>query len=482
MLNELIIGFMIIGYIVLFFGIFLMILSVFNIFRHKSYKLNKHYYPSFSLIVPAHNEEEVIERTIKKFLETDYPLGKKEIIVINDGSKDKTEEIVRKYASRIIDAETKKIKHYKKNEGNNLTLINRSGGGKGKSYALNEGINYSVGEIFLFIDADIQIERNIFNLAAKHFSDKNVGAVAGYVGVKKSKNFLNKFVDFEYVLGQKLLRRGFNVLGVHYIVPGGCALFRRKDVLKVGMYCHDTLAEDTDITWKVMMEARKEIRFDPNIRVIADEPANLESLWNQRVRWARGNIQVTVKHLSKIGKKKYGPGATIFSPFWLVSIILPFGFLLGTTGTTMNIIYGLSNPGIVNYLGIFLALSFYGTLFLGALLNKFKSIVAGIISPGIPVLINFTSILFWKDGIVGLLIFLGVDTYSLAVSLFFGTFFFTGIVGTYISRKVYSKNKKIGEFLQLFIFGFWMFQITVIIHGMVLEILKKENKWIRTIR
>ena len=480
MLKILIFSLMSVGYIILFFGIFLMTLAVFNIFRHRSYRLDKHNAPEFSLIVPAHNEEQVIERTIKCFLATVYDEDKKEMIIVNDGSTDNTRKIVEKYASKIIDQDTKKIKKIK-NNFKNIVLINRPKGGKGKSYVSNDGIKYAKGEILLFIDADIQINKDVFEKAAKHFINEKVGAVAGYVEVKKHKNFLNKLIDFEYIIGQQLLRRGFNVIGVHYIIPGGCAFIRKEIVNQLRGYCHDTLAEDTDLTWKILIETKKDIRFDPTIKVTADEPSTLSGLWNQRVRWGRGNIQVTWKHKNKIGRLKHGKCTTIAYPFWITSLILPFAFLLGASGVILGT---LTNIGsfLFTIFGKMLAMAFYGTVVSGTLLNKGKSFFGGLLTPGVPILISFTAMFFWRDGIIGFMNYVGLPNYSALVSLIFGTWILIAIPGTYFSNYIGKKNKRLGKILQIGIFGYWMFLITTILHGYVLEIVKKENKWMRTVR
>ncbi len=480
MLGIIIFILMILGYVILSFGIFLMLLAVFNIFRHKSYNLKGHEHPKFSLIVPSHNEEDVIERTIKSFLATTYDNDKKEMIIINDGSTDNTKKIVEKYASKIIDEDTKIIKIIENNL-KNIVLINRSVGGKGKSYVSNNGTKHAKGEILLFIDADIQIYKDIFERAARHFVNKKVGAVAGYVEVKRHKNSLNQLIDFEYIIGQQLLRRGFNVMGVHYIIPGGCAFIRKDLVNELGGYSHDTLAEDTDLTWKILLRTKKDIRFDPDIKVIADEPSTLQSLWNQRVRWGRGNIQVTWKYKDKVGKLEHGKCMTLAYPFWLASLILPFAFILSAGGVILSTVID-TNYGLFTSLGIFLALSFYTIVIVGAILNKGRSFLGGLLTPGIPILISFTAMLIWKDGIIGMMDYIGLTNYSVVMSLVLGLWILIAIPGTYLSNYIGKKNRLAGEILQIGIFGYWMFLITTTIQGYASELLKKENKWNRTIR
>ena len=135
-----------IGYLILIPIIFLMFLSVFNKFNRVKYKKNKRYRPKFSLIVPAHNEEEVIEDTIKSFLATDYPNSKREMIIVNDDSTDKTEDIVKKYAYIVVENQGKKI-IYTSSKYRNITLINKRPGGEGKAHAVNMGKRFVNGDI-----------------------------------------------------------------------------------------------------------------------------------------------------------------------------------------------------------------------------------------------------------------------------------------------------------------------------------------------
>ena len=94
------------GYVVLFFGISVMFLSIFNKAKFKTYKLDRNYRPKFTFLTPAYNEEQFIEGTIKAFLATSYPNRLKRMVIVNDGSKDSTPDIIKKYATKIVDAKT----------------------------------------------------------------------------------------------------------------------------------------------------------------------------------------------------------------------------------------------------------------------------------------------------------------------------------------------------------------------------------------
>ena len=458
-----------------------MCLAIFNGLRVRKYKLSEQFRPSFSLIVPSHNEEKVIERTINNFLKIRYPQNKKEMIIINDGSADRTKEIIEKYASKIIDSDSGEVTKTENSFGK-IILINRQSGGSGKANALNCGNKHASGEILFFIDADIQFDEDVFERASRHFIDEKVGAVSGYVQVVENKNsFLNQFLDFEYVVGQQFIRRGFNVIGIHYIVPGGCAIFRRKMLEKVGGYHSDTLAEDTDITWRIITETKNEIHFDPSIVVAADEPTGLIALWNQRVRWARGNIEVTLKHKHKIGNPKYGRGVTWGYPFWIGAMILPFAFILSSVGLVLATIFNLQLD-ILPIFGKFLGVSFFVSWIAATIMNKGRSWLAGLLTPGIPALISLSTLLI-IDNISGdLFSTLGYSQFSILPGLLIGLWILISIPGTYLCIGLANKFPKLSAVLQFGVFGYWMFIITSIFHGYIKEIFKQEKKWIRTER
>ncbi len=468
------------GYIVIILLLFLMCLAPLNKLRYRNFKPDKSYEPTFSLIVPAHNEEDVIARTIEQFLKTDYPSDKKEIIVVNDGSKDRTQEIVQKYASKIIDSDTGNIQMANSNF-KNVILVNRKVGGKGKAYVVNDGRKYSCGEILFFIDADVQLTENVFSIAAGHFSNGKVGAVAGYVEVSEKKAILNKFVDFESATAQKITRRGFDTIGVHYIIPGGCAIFRKEVVDQVGGYQHDTLAEDTDITWRIATETKVDIHFDPSIVVIADEPTTFMGLWNQRVRWARGNISVTLKHKNKIGKRRFGKAATIGYPFWLAIVAAPLAFIFTSLGLILGILLNV-NMTLISTLGRFVPFAFLGTLIGGIAVNKGKSWFGGFMSPGVPLLIALFSNLFYSDGIKGLLTTFGYASYASLVGLLFVFWIFLSVPGTWLSLRISKKHPKLADFLQLGLFGYWILLISSVLYGYFKELRREDMVWIRTER
>ncbi|MDE1871716.1 MAG: glycosyltransferase [Candidatus Micrarchaeota archaeon] len=474
---------LLVGYITILPILLLMVIAIFNKNKFNNYDLKYKDLPVFSLIVPAYNEELVIKRTIDKFLDTNYPVAKKEIIVVNDGSTDRTAEEVMKYAYKIINVENGKIIYKHESNNKNIILINNKLGGKGKAHVVNLGKKFARGDVLFFIDADVRVSRDVFYKAAKDLSDKSIGALAGYVEISRKKGrILNGFVDFEATIAQKVVRRGFDAIGVHYIIPGGCAIFRRKLLNEIGDYESDTLAEDTDITWRFASESKSKIRFDPNIVVVADEPNILINLWTQRVRWARGNIGVTLKHKNKIGKLKHGKMSTVGIPFWIATILIPITFLFATIGILLATIFYITVPVYISNLARLFAIAFYIIFFVGVILNRGRSWFGGLFAPGIPMLITLTSSLFWSTGLSGLLNLIGYGQYTFITGILLISWIIISIPFTFLLVELSKKHGEVSNFLQVLLFSYWMILVLSAIIGYIKEFKKEELIWLRTQR
>lgn len=303
-------------------------------------KETKKIFPKISIIVPAFNEGKTIKNCVESLHVLDYPNF--EIIVIDDGSSDKTFEIAKKcdYA-----------KVYRQEN-------------QGKPIALNNGISHSSGEIILTVDADTELDKNALRTIARRFVVNNkLGAVAGNVKVKKEPTILNTIQSAEYSTGINLIRKGQSVLGSVMIVPGPIAGLRKETIEKVGFFSDDTFAEDFDITVKILKEGY-EIEYEEASLAYTDAPKNTEDLIKQRRRWYRGMIQVLDKHKNMYFNRKYGIAGLLGIPNLWFDAFTPFlniGFLLVTL--LMWIITGefsSSLIGIMMYLGMSLVIGIVG--------------------------------------------------------------------------------------------------------------------------
>jgi len=232
-----------------------------------------------SVIVPAYNEKECIEDTIRSLLASDHPV---EIIVVDDGSTDGTADIARSIghpAVRVIQQRN-----------------------AGKATALNTGIAAARNDIVVMIDGDTVFEPDTVRLLVQPFGDETVGAVSGNAKIANRKGFLGKWQHIEYVMGFGVDRRVYDQLHCMLTVPGAVGAFRKRALLEAGGLSEATLAEDTDLTiaisragWRVVYEQRA--------RAWTEAPSKLRQLWTQRYRWCYGTIQAMWRHRKAIVQK-----------------------------------------------------------------------------------------------------------------------------------------------------------------------------------
>jgi poly-beta-1,6 N-acetyl-D-glucosamine synthase len=275
-------------------------------------------FPSVSVLVPAYNEEKVIARTIEGLIETDYP--DKEIIVIDDGSKDRTLEIANMYKNKV------KVLH--KENG-------------GKASALNYGIAFSRGEIIVIVDADTIVGRSALKQITKGFgTDPHVAAVAGNIKVRNKMNWITWCQALEYIAGIEIIRRAFDFFGSITIVPGALGAFRRIALEEAGSYHKDTLVEDFDATIKVLKSGFV-IQGSTTSTAYTEAPQTLRDFYKQRKRWYRGNVQVLARHMEALFNPRYAFLYKLAFPFMLISmIVLPFAGISVIIGSILEIING----------------------------------------------------------------------------------------------------------------------------------------------
>ena len=233
--------------------------------------------PRVSIIVPAYNEEVTIATSIKSLVKQTYK--NLEIIIMDDGSKDNTYQIAKKFEG-IFDGKT--IRVFTKKNG-------------GKSRALNYAIERSSGELVMCVDADSKLERDAVELMVRYFKDPEISAVAGSVFVSNRVNTLTKLQALEYIEGLNMVRNAQAFLKLVNIIPGPIGMFRKSAIKEVGGYAHDTFAEDCDLTLK-LIEKEHKIDFEPDAVAHTEAPDELLNLLKQRYRWTRGILQAIQKH------------------------------------------------------------------------------------------------------------------------------------------------------------------------------------------
>lgn len=272
-------------------------------------------YPFVSVLVPAHNEGKVIEKTAKALLELEYPKDKYELIIINDNSSDNSAEILGK------------VKEEYKNR--NFIIINtdKTTGGKGKSTALNIGYKQSKGEILAVYDADNTPEKKALKYLIKTLvSDEKLGAVIGKFRCRnKNVNILTKFINIETLTFQWMAQAGRWKLFKLCTIPGTNFVIRRKILDEINGWDTKAITEDTELSFRMYRMGYK-IKFMPLSVTWEQEPQTLNVWFKQRSRWAKGNIYVVLKNFKYIFDKS--AGATRFD---ILYYILIYVFFLSAT-------------------------------------------------------------------------------------------------------------------------------------------------------
>jgi cellulose synthase/poly-beta-1,6-N-acetylglucosamine synthase-like glycosyltransferase len=176
------------------------------------------------------------------------------------------------------------------------------------------------------MDADVVFTALSLRRMARHLADPEVGAVTAYIKEgSEHQNGVRRAISFEYAVSQAGARRAQNVLGAIACLAGGAQLHSRESLESIGGAIDtSTLAEDTVTTLLTQLDGRRVI-FEPNAIVWAEEPETIDGLWKQRVRWARGNVQVTRK-FEKVWfrrSKAHGLGGVLFGLLWFTTLMLP---------------------------------------------------------------------------------------------------------------------------------------------------------------
>jgi cellulose synthase/poly-beta-1,6-N-acetylglucosamine synthase-like glycosyltransferase/peptidoglycan/xylan/chitin deacetylase (PgdA/CDA1 family)/spore germination protein YaaH len=256
-----------------------------------------------SIIVPAYNEEVTATKTIESLLNTKY--DNFEIIFIDDGSKDKTFQIV----SKAYEGHPK------------VKVLTKPNGGKAS--ALNYGIEHASYDFVICIDADTQLKDDAIYHLMTYFSDEEIGAVAGTVKVGNENNIITRWQSIEYITAQNMDRRAFDLINSITVVPGAIGAFRREAIKKAGGFTYDTLAEDCDLTMRILKQGYI-VRNCAEAIAYTEAPESIEMLLKQRFRWSFGVMQSFWKNKDALFNKKYKYFGMVGMPNILIfQIILP---------------------------------------------------------------------------------------------------------------------------------------------------------------
>jgi cellulose synthase/poly-beta-1,6-N-acetylglucosamine synthase-like glycosyltransferase len=320
--------------VMLWLFIFVIFLVCLYIARHYAFTLNRLFgrqrrpyldvdsatWPEVTVIVPAHNEEVVIAEILDALLEVDYERDKLTILPINDRSEDKTGEI---------------IDGFVKDNPDRIRPFHRKKGTAGKAAALNEALERVETEIVLVFDADYVPGTGLIKQLVAPFFDPEVGAVMGrVVPYNVECNLLTRLLDLERSGGYQVdqqARMNMKMVPQYGGTVGGV---RKSALLSVGGWREDSLAEDTDATYRLLLGGWKTV-YQNRSECYEQVPENWSTRLRQIMRWARGHNQATTQyswallrnHRTRWIEKLDG---VLLLGVYLMSPILVLGWLLGT--------------------------------------------------------------------------------------------------------------------------------------------------------
>lgn len=260
-------------------------------------------WPPVSILIAAYNEEKVIGQTLRALLHSTYP-GELEVVVVDDGSKDTTAQIVAGMAR----------------SEERIHLISQIN--MGKAMALKTGFDAVSHEIVISLDADTQFAPDTIAELVRPFADPAVAAVSGRARVGNPKTLVARFQSLEYTCGFNLDRRAYHLLNCITVVPGAVSAFKKSAVFAAGGISTETLAEDTDLTLSLHRYGHK-ICYAPKGVAWTEAPETVRTFAKQRFRWAYGTLQCLWKHRDLLFDGKYRALGWFSLPSaWFFNILL----------------------------------------------------------------------------------------------------------------------------------------------------------------
>ena len=267
-------------------------------------------YPPVSILVPCHNEEANAEETFGALATIEYPDF--EIVAINDGSTDRTAEILDGLATRVPNL---RVVHLAQNQG--------------KSTALNVGALMAKGEILVGTDADALFDRNALIWFVRRFQgDARIGGVTGNPRIRNRSSLLGllQVGEFSSIIG--LIKRAETVYGGLFTVSGVMCAFRKRALHEAGWWSPETVTDDVEVSWRLQLAGWRLV-YEPKAICWILMPETLKGLWRQRLRWSVGGTETILDSTPAILSGKRWR----LLPIWInyvVSIVWAYGVVIGT--------------------------------------------------------------------------------------------------------------------------------------------------------
>jgi biofilm PGA synthesis N-glycosyltransferase PgaC len=266
-------------------------------------------YPSVSVLLPCFNEEAQLEETLGALMRINYPDF--EVIAINDGSTDRTAEMLDGFAARLPRL---RVAHLARNQG--------------KSTAMNIGALLARHEIIVATDGDALLDRNCLTWFVRRFqSDERLGGLTGNPRIRNRATLLGRLQvgEFSSIVG--LIKRAQTVWGTLFTVSGVMCAFRKRSLHEAGWWNTNTLTDDVDLSWRIQLKDWF-IAYEPKSICWILMPETVRGLWRQRLRWSVGGTQTVLDSTRGL----FAEGRWRLFPAWMnyiVSILWAYAVVLG---------------------------------------------------------------------------------------------------------------------------------------------------------
>ncbi len=310
--------------------------------------------PGITVVIPAFNEERTIARTVRSILDAGYP--ELEVIVVNDGSKDDTLDVLHRELDlyEVTDRgapalETQPVRQLlKSRRSQRLRVVDKRNGGKAD--ALNAGINQASNELVCAIDADVLLDRwALFHLVRPFLDDESTVAASGMIRLvngcrregakiverRLAGRWIERFQVLEYLRAFAVGRMFFNRFDGHVIISGAFGLFRRREMLEVGGYHPFSIGEDMELVVRLHRHLRTagrpyRIRFVADAICYTEAPRSVRELGRQRTRWHQGLLTTLRVHRRMLLRRRFGViGLAVLPYFLLFELLAPLVELAG---------------------------------------------------------------------------------------------------------------------------------------------------------
>ncbi len=246
------------------------------------------FFPHISIIIPVYNSDNTLAACLRSLAQQDYPQDRMDILLVNNGSRDRSFQVFAHLQNRLP-----------------LNMSWHSIINQGKAWALNAGIHLARGKYIFNVDSDVVLAPDaVRKIVEAMEADPTLGAVTGAIrvlpppqGAGRMRTFLAACEFLEYVSAFQVGRQYQSILHNLYTLSGAFSVFRRESLLKTYLYSQETVTEDTDLTFELYDRMR-----DQHVACVCSAIAyvhpieSLSALYAQRVRWQRGQVEVSAKY------------------------------------------------------------------------------------------------------------------------------------------------------------------------------------------